>query len=170
MYYAGISECDVLNGEGFRVVLFVSGCDHRCFNCQNKKTWSPTFGHPFTEKTLDYIMSCLNKDYIDGITITGGDPLYKNNISCVLQLIKKIKKRLPNKTIWMYTGYSWEDLMNSVCGDIFDILYNIDVLVDGEYDDSLRDLTYPWAGSTNQRVIDVQKSKEFGEVVLWSKN
>lgn len=105
MNYSGISECDVLNGTGFRVVLFVSGCSHRCYNCQNPKTWDKNFGHPFTEKTRQYIFNCLDKDYIDGITITGGDPLHENNLNEVLKLIQEIRNSYPDKTIWLYTGY-----------------------------------------------------------------
>lgn len=105
MNYSGISECDVLNGTGFRVVLFVSGCSHKCYNCQNPKTWNRNFGHPFTEKTKEYLLGCLSKDYIDGITLTGGDPLYESNLSDVLSLVKEIRISFPEKTIWLYTGY-----------------------------------------------------------------
>ena len=105
MNYSGISECDVLNGTGFRVVLFVSGCSHRCYNCQNPKTWDKNFGYPFTEKTRQYIFNCLDKDYIDGITITGGDPLHENNLDEVLKLVQEIRISFPEKTIWLYTGY-----------------------------------------------------------------
>lgn len=169
MYYAGISECDVLNGEGFRVVLFVSGCNHYCPFCQNEKTWNPYFGHKFTFETEKYILHCLKKDYIDGITITGGDPLYYDNRGRVMMLIQSIKNICPDKDIWLYTGYKWEEIlsMRKESSLIDRIVSLIDVLVDGEYDQGLRDLTYPWAGSTNQRVIDVQKSLEKNQVVLW---
>ena len=168
MYYAGISECDVLNGKGFRVVLFVSGCSHCCPGCQNQKTWDPYFGHKFTFETEEYIISCLGKDYIDGITITGGDPLYEENIQRVATLVKLAKAIYPDKNIWLYTGYEWKEVLSmrkeSPALDM--MLPLVDVLVDGEYEQGLRDLTYPWAGSTNQRVIDVQKSLEKNEVIL----
>lgn len=184
MNYSGISECDVLNGTGFRVVLFVSGCSHKCYNCQNPKTWDKNFGHPFTEKTKQYIFNCLDKDYIDGITITGGDPLYKYNLDEVLKLVQEIRISYPEKTIWLYTGFCWNDIMCSFAGlqaDCVDldkkdieawekrkkIISNVDVLVDGEYIDEQKDLTLAWRGSKNQRVIDIQKSLAQNKVVLY---
>ena len=168
MNYSGISECDVLNGTGFRVVLFVSGCSHRCYNCQNPKTWDKNFGHPFTEKTKQYIFNCLDKDYIDGITITGGDPLYEYNLDEVLKLVKQIRISFPEKTIWLYTGFEWNEIMNykikaDLCEDNTsfekhikedlsmikrkNIISNIDVLVDGEYIDEQKDLSLKFRGS-----------------------
>lgn len=174
MHYAGISECDVLNGEGFRVVLFVSGCSHHCFKCQNRLTWNPKYGHEYTNETEKYIMTCLGKDYIDGITITGGDPFYEGNLNNVCDLIARIKCEYPNKNIWVYTGYTLEELLERIAHKsdldtdiLYYILYHINVLVDGRYDDSQRDLNCPWAGSRNQRVIDMQKSLKERKVVLW---
>lgn len=174
MNYSGISECDVLNGTGFRVVLFVSGCSHKCYNCQNPKTWDKNFGYPFTEKTKQYIFNCLDKDYIDGITITGGDPLYDNNLDEVLYLINEIRISFPEKSIWLYTGYTWEDLINVNCpfdseweNRIIreDIIELCDVLVDGEYIDEERDLSKKWAGSKNQRVINVRESIKNNKII-----
>lgn len=188
MNYSGISECDVLNGTGFRVVLFVSGCSHRCYNCQNPKTWDKNFGHPFTEKTKQYIFNCLDKDYIDGITITGGDPLYEYNLDEVLKLVKQIRISFPEKTIWLYTGFEWNEIMNykikaDLCEDNTsfekhikedlsmikrkNIISNIDVLVDGEYIDEQKDLSLKFRGSKNQRVIDVKKSLAQNKMVLY---
>lgn len=180
MNYSGISECDVLNGTGFRVVLFVSGCSHRCYNCQNPKTWDKNFGHPFTEKTKQYIFNCLDKDYIDGITITGGDPLYKYNLDEVLKLVQEIRISFPEKTIWLYTGYTWEQLVYSRMPSGVgkekeflnwnrrnEIISNIDICIDGEYVDNLKDLTLKWRGSKNQRVIDVKQSLAQNKVVLY---
>ena len=186
MNYSGISECDVLNGTGFRVVLFVSGCSHKCYNCQNPKTWNENFGHPFTEKTKEYLFECLSKEYIDGITLTGGDPLYESNLSDVLSLVKEIRLLFPEKTIWLYTGFrvrvvdmsnypSWDNYfetdsvdMKGVCHSMrSEILNHTDVIVDGEYIDEQRDITLKFRGSKNQRVIDVQKSLEQGKVVLY---
>lgn len=183
MNYSGISECDVLNGTGFRVVLFVSGCSHRCYNCQNPKTWDKNFGHSFTEKTRQYIFNCLDKDYIDGITITGGDPLHENNINEVLKLVQEIRISFPEKTIWLYTGFRWSQIIAKIHPPIFPdekfehdrnihmkrqkIISNIDVLVDGEYIDEQKDLSLKFRGSKNQNVIDVQQSLKQGKVVLY---
>ena len=181
MNYSGISECDVLNGTGFRVVLFVSGCSHRCYNCQNPKTWDKNFGHPFTEKTKQYIFNCLDKDYIDGITITGGDPLHENNLDEVLKLVKEIRISFPEKTIWLYSGYNF-NLLNSKYNEYkytpfvanadewltrWEIISNVNVLVDGRYIDEQKDLTLKFRGSKNQRVIDVKQTLKQGKVVLY---
>lgn len=177
MNYSGISECDVLNGTGFRVVLFVSGCSHRCYNCQNPKTWDKNFGHPFTEKTRQYIFNCLDKDYIDGITITGGDPLYENNLDEVLKLVQEIRNSFPTKTIWLYTGYSYQKIFRGESSCISQeglnnfkrrkIIGLCDVLVDGEYIDEQRDVTKKWAGSKNQNCIDVKQSLTQNKIVLY---
>lgn len=177
MNYSGISECDVLNGTGFRVVLFVSGCSHRCYNCQNPKTWDKNFGHPFTEKTKQYIFNCLDKDYIDGITITGGDPLYKYNLDEVLKLVQEIRISFPDKTIWLYTGYSYSEIFRGQSSCLSqeglnnfkrrEIISNIDVLVDGEYIDKQKDLTLKFRGSKNQHVIDVRQSLAQNKMILY---
>lgn len=177
MNYSGISECDVLNGTGFRVVLFVSGCSHRCYNCQNPKTWDKNFGHPFTEKTRQYIFNCLDKDYIDGITITGGDPLHENNLDEILLLIKEIRISFPEKTIWLYTGYSYQKIFRGESSCISQeglnnfkrrkIIKLCDVLVDGEYIDEQKDLTLKWRGSRNQHVIDIKQTLAQNKMVLY---
>lgn len=183
MNYSGISECDVLNGTGFRVVLFVSGCSHRCYNCQNPKTWDKNFGHPFTEKTKQYIFNCLDKDYIDGITITGGDPLYKYNLDEILKLVKQIRISYPEKTIWLYTGFKIENIVtraqyediwempndpSNIWSKRWDIISNyVDVLVDGEYIDEQKDLSLKWRGSKNQRVIDINQTCTQNKIILY---
>ena len=177
MNYSGISECDVLNGTGFRVVLFVSGCSHRCYNCQNPKTWDKNFGHLFTEKTRQYIFNCLDKDYIDGITITGGDPLYENNLNEVLKLVQEIRISFPTKTIWLYTGYSYQKIFRGESSCISqeglnnfkrrEIIKLCDVVVDGEYIDEQKDLALRWKGSKNQNVIDVKQSLAQNKMVLY---
>lgn len=186
MNYSGISECDVLNGTGFRVVLFVSGCSHKCYNCQNPKTWDKNFGHPFTEKTKQYIFNCLDKDYIDGITITGGDPLYKYNLDEVLKLVQVIRISFPDKTIWLYTGFRWEELImydsynsfipleSNLRKDIYElyikrhqIIELCNIVVDGEYIDEQKDLTLKFRGSKNQRIIDVKQSLAQNKMVLY---
>ena len=170
MNYHDIRTDDMLNGEGLRVVLFVSGCNHYCYNCQNPQTWDCNNGIPFTKDSINEILEKLNKDYISGLTLSGGDPLNENNIKEVLKLCKIVKDKYPDKTIWLYTGYKWEQLILPIITDDLslirdnnvkmrlEILQLCDVLVDGKYVESLNDINYAWAGSTNQRVIDVKKT------------
>lgn len=169
----------MLNGTGLRVCLWCSGCNHHCKNCQNPITWDPNDGAKFDTKAKNEIFDELSKDYISGITLTGGDPLNENNLESVLNLVNEIRLSYPEKTIWLYTGCTWEQIIYPVVTDDFnperdrllkmrqDIVRQCDVLVDGRYEEDKRDVTYHWAGSTNQRVIDVQKSLEQGSVVLW---
>ena len=161
MNYHDIVHDDILNGEGLRVTLFVSGCSHNCFNCQNPQTHSPTSGIKFDEKALDEILNELNKEYISGLTLSGGDPIYYDNRAKIYTICKKVKELYPSKTIWLYTGYLWEDIK-----DLLLIKY-VDVLVDGRFIEALKDENYPWAGSRNQRVIDVQKSLKDKKVILY---
>lgn len=159
------------NGSGLRVVLWLSGCSHNCYSCQNPQTWNPNGGILFDDESIKEIFDELSKDYISGITLSGGDPLYSGNLNDVFHLISTIRNLFPTKTIWLYTGFTWEQIMNPTNSD--DILRKetvsqCDVVVDGEYIDELRDITLKWRGSSNQRVIDVKKSIEKGEVVLWS--
>lgn len=177
MNYSGISECDVLNGTGFRVVLFVSGCSHRCYNCQNPKTWDKNFGHPFTEKTKQYIFNCLDKDYIDGITITGGDPLYEYNLDEVLKLVQEIRISFPEKSIWLYTGYSYSDIFRGQSSCLSqeglnnfkrrEIIKLCNIMVDGEYIDAQKDLSLKFRGSKNQNCIDVKQSLAKNKMILY---
>ncbi len=179
--YHNITHDDMNNGDGLRVVLWLSGCSHHCFNCQNPQTWDPDSGILFDESAKQEIFNELSKDYISGITLSGGDPLHENNLSEVLSLVKEIRNLFPNKTIWIYTGYTWEEIRN-VFGkskewlqarwkdsaiNRWEIISMCNVLVDGEYIDDQRDITLKWCGSSNQRVIDVQKSLEQGKVVLY---
>lgn len=162
MNYHNILHDDMLNGDGLRVVLFVSGCDHSCPQCQNPQTHSVSSGIPFDQDALDEIRTELSKDYIAGITFSGGDPLHPSNRETVASIIWSLSDILKtaNKTVWIYTGYRWEDVKNERAVRL------ADVLVDGEFDSALLDVNYPWAGSTNQRVIDVQKSLAAGQVIL----
>lgn len=161
MNYLTITHNDMLNGDGLRVVLWVSGCSLHCEDCQNKYSWNFNEGILFDERAKEEIFSELKKDYISGITITGGHPLEKQNIEEIEKLCKEIKLNFPNKTIWLYTGFIFEEIKN------YSILKYVDVLIDGKYDKELRDISLKWRGSTNQRVIDVQKSLFSSEVVLW---
>lgn len=183
--YHNITHDDMNNGDGLRVVLWLSGCSHHCFNCQNPQTWNPDSGIPFDESAKQEIFNELSKDYISGITLSGGDPLHENNLSEVLSLVEDIRNLFPNKTIWLYTGYTWEQIMSykfydeksryshnsikyiNIAIERRIITKECDVLVDGEYIDEQRDVTLKWRGGSNQRVIDVQKSLEQGKVVLY---
>ena len=157
MRYHNITKDDMLNGDGLRVVLWVSGCSH-C--CQNPITWDPQSGLVFDEAAKEELFEQLGKSYISGITFSGGDPLYFQNVPEVTALAKEIKEKYPAKTIWLYTGYLWEELQGK------EILRYLDVLVDGRFDTEKKDIALKWKGSSNQRVIDVQKSLEEGSVVL----
>lgn len=174
MNYIMIRTDDMLNGNGLRVVLFCTACDHYCRNCHNPETWQASNGVLFDDKAKEEIFKELDKSYISGITLSGGDPLNVNNLRDINELCKEIKIKYPNKNIWLYTGYTWEEIINEINlwhQDeliLSQIIKNIDVLVDGEYKEDLSDMNYPWAGSTNQRVIDVKKTLEQGEIVLWN--
>lgn len=181
MNYLKIDREDVCNGDGLRVVLWLSGCSHHCYNCQNPQTWNPNKGIPFDEDAKQEIFEELSKNYISGITLSGGDPLYQENVSQVLPLIKEIKEKFPDKTIWLYTGYTYEQIMwpvitrdfnperDKLISEKIKILQLCDVLVDGEYIDEQRDITLKWKGSANQRVIDVQKSIKDKKVQLYER-
>ena len=206
------------NGSGLRVVLWLSGCDHKCKGCQNPQTWDANSGISFDEKAKEELFRELDKDYISGLTLTGGDPLHPSNLDGVLDIVTEFNKRykttqdivlnrednhnmlnengnkirlsLPQKTIWLYTGYRYEEIVNehskwldsitdetSICNlseedfilwQRYTIVKNVDVLVDGRYVDKLRDATLKWKGSSNQRVIDVQQTLKKGEIILWA--
>ena len=156
------------NGDGLRVVLWLSGCNHHCKGCQNPMTWNPNDGLEFGIKETIEIYRELKKKHISGITFSGGDPLYSTNKGSVFCLCRDIKEKFPHKTIWMYTGYDWEYIMKNKY--MMTIMKYVDVLVDGKFVESLKDVNYPWAGSTNQRVIDVQKSLKEGKVILHESN
>ena len=206
MNYHNITYPDMNNGDGLRVVLWLSGCSHHCYNCQNPQTWDANSGIPFDESAKKELFRELDKDYISGLTLTGGDPLFESNLDGVLDLVTEINKRYnfqkvdsantckmgvsedenpdkirlscPNKSIWLYSGYRFDDeecwvKPKNDIANMFrfirqEIIKNVDVMVDGRYIDSQRDITLKWRGSDNQRVIDVQKSLQKGEIVLWT--
>ena len=164
MKYHNITTDDMKNGDGLRVVLWVSGCNHHCEGCQNPITWNPEDGLDYTLSTRNEILKELRKDYISGLTVSGGDPFYPSNVLSVLGLCRLVKDMFPQKTVWVYTGYSFEFLLH--CIDFPESIFKyIDVLVDGEFEKDKLDVNYPWAGSTNQRIIDVQKSLKEGMVI-----
>lgn len=160
MRYHNITKDDMLNGDGLRVVLWVSGCGHCCPGCHNPVTWDPDGGLLFDEKARQEIFEQLEESYISGITFSGGDPLYPSNQSDVEAFAKEIKERYPQKTIWLYTGSVWEACRN------YHVMKYVDVLVDGEFEIDKLDKQLHWKGSSNQRVIDVQKSLASRNVVL----
>ncbi len=163
MNYHNITKEDMLNGDGIRTVLWVAGCNHHCKNCQNPETWDENGGIPFDKEAEDELFEDLAKPYVSGITFSGGDPLFPGNRSEVFRLIKRCRKELPNKTIWLYTGYLWEQIKD------LDGISDIDVIAEGEFVDELKDNNIHWVGSTNQRVLDVKPSLETGKVVLHEK-
>ena len=170
MNYGEIKNYDIANGEGVRVSLFVSGCTHHCKNCFNPETWSFEYGKPFTKETEDYIIECLSPDYIDGLSLLGGEPFEPQNQEVLLPFLRKVKNELPNKNIWCYTGYLFDrELLSESrarCEFTDEMLSLIDVLVDGEFVQALHDISLAFRGSSNQRIIDVQKSLETGEIKL----
>jgi anaerobic ribonucleoside-triphosphate reductase activating protein len=147
MNYLNILDCDIADGEGIRVTLFVSGCSHHCKGCQNPESWNPKAGKPFNEEDKEKLFNLLSRDYVNGLTLSGGDPLYVNNRECVAQLCKEFKKKFPNKTIWLYTGYTYEEIKD------LDVIKYIDVIVDGEFQIDKRDITLEFRGSSNQNII-----------------
>ena len=165
MNYEKIDKCSVSNGVGVRTVLWVSGCDIRCRNCHNPQTWDFDSGIPFTEETMQELLYDLSKPYIKGLTLSGGHPFDPHNAPKVLKIVKRVKMVFPNKDIWIYSGYTWEDIIQN--DTLKEILKYTDVLVDGAYIDELRDISLAFRGSSNQRIIDVQKTLDSNEVVLW---
>lgn len=168
MRYHNITHDDMNNGDGLRVVLWVAGCDHHCKDCHNPVTWDPEGGVEFTLAEAEEIFNDLSKEYISGVTFSGGDPLHPANREQIADLAEFIKTMYPGKTVWVYTGYTWEEIME--CSDLVSMLKTVDVLVDGRFDRDLKSVTYPWAGSTNQRVIDVQQTFKEGRIILHESN
>lgn len=178
MNYHNITYPDQNNGDGLRIVLWVAGCEHHCTNCQNQQTWSPQSGIPFDKNAMNEILNELKKDYISGITFSGGDPLHPQNVQNVLKIVDEIRVSYPTKNIWLYTGYTWEQIMHLVITDINseqlkmlqmrkELVSKCDVLIDGRYVDELRDISLHWRGSSNQRVINVQETLKQKQIVLW---
>ena len=172
MPYHNITKADMLNGEGLRVVLWTSGCSHHCHACQNAITWNPDDGLLFDEKAKEEIWEELKKDWCSGLTLSGGDPLFLGNRRDIATLVTEAKKRFPDKTIWCYTGYTWEELMEQKKNDsdLDKILTSLDVLLDGKFilHQALETLHY--VGSSNQCIIDVQKSLNKKRKILYIDN
>lgn len=169
MKYGNIKYCDVANGDGIRTTLFVSGCTHHCFNCFNQMAWDFEYGKEFTKEVEDEIIKSMSPDYIAGLTLLGGEPMEIVNQKGLHDFILRVKEIYPNKNIWCFTGYLFEDLLEGGkqrCEYTQDLLNCIDVLVDGEYVDSLRNLTLKFKGSSNQRTINVPESLRNKKVIL----
>ena len=160
MNYGKIKPVDIANGDGVRVSLFVSGCPHHCKGCFNSELWKYSAGQDFTHESISEIINLCSKPYISGLSLLGGEPLVKNNLSAVELVSVFFKRYLPNKTIWCYTGYIWEEVKH------MNILKYIDVLVDGQFVEELKDPRLKFRGSSNQRIIDVPASLKSGNVVL----
>lgn len=152
MKYLKIEKCSINNGYGIRCVIWCSGCSHRCKGCHNQETWNYNIGTEFTQDDVDWVLDYLSNDYVDGVTFSGGDPLEDCNIEAFTNLAKQIKDKFgDSKSIWVYTGYTYEEVKDK---DIFNF---IDVLVDGQFELDKRDITLAFRGSSNQRIIDVKK-------------
>ncbi|MDD7314557.1 MAG: anaerobic ribonucleoside-triphosphate reductase activating protein [Bacilli bacterium] len=161
MNYHKIEKFSTNNGNGIRVVLWVSGCSLNCKNCQNPETHDPNAGKLWTQESEQELFESLDKDYISGITFSGGHPLEHYNIDIITELSKKIKQKFPNKSQWLYTGYLWENIKD------LEIMKYLDVIVDGPYIDELRDISLKWRGSLNQRVINIPQSIKENKVILF---
>lgn len=170
MYYGEIKDCDIANGTGVRVSLFVSGCTNHCKNCFQPQTWAFDYGEPFTEETENELIKLLGKDYICGLTVLGGEPFEPSNQKTIYPFLKNVKTVYPNKSIWIYSGFTFEELtdLNSYphCEYTLGILELSDILVDGRYDDSLKDISLKFRGSSNQRIIDLKQTLKENTVVI----
>ena len=168
MNYATIKNCDIANGPGVRVSLFVSGCTHRCPGCFNEVAWDFNYGQPFTEETVDSILDMLRPSYIRGLTLLGGEPFEPRNQADVVKLLRRIRQELPEKSIWAFSGYLFEkDMLSGRIGDLTEYLSYLDVLVDGPFVQEKKNLSLRFRGSENQRIIDVKASLKEGRTILW---
>ncbi len=173
MNYATIKKRDIANGIGVRVSLFVSGCTHHCKNCFNKETWDFSYGQPFTQDTINLILDYLAPNFVNGLSLLGGEPFETQNQGALVELLRQVKARYPQKDVWCYTGYLYDkDLLadsRARCEYTDEMLSYIDILVDGPYIEAQKDISLQFRGSKNQRIIDVRRSLTTGEVVLWDK-
>lgn len=172
MNYGAIKKCDIANGVGVRTVLFVSGCTHHCKGCFQPETWNFDYGEKYTKETEDEIIESLKPDYVDGITLLGGEPFEPENQRELVKLLRRIKKELPKKTVWSFSGYTYEELTGdsrAVCEVTNEMLSMLDVLVDGEFIEAKRNISLRFRGSENQRLIDMNKTRKEGKIVLWDK-
>ena len=170
MHYGEIKNCDIANGEGVRVTLFVSGCTNHCKNCFQPQTWDFNYGNPFTEETEAELFRLLSPRYIRGLTLLGGEPFEPENQRALLPFLRKLRRELPEKTVWAFTGFTWEELhtegSHPRCEVTDELLNLIDVLVDGRYVEELKDIGLRFRGSSNQRLLDLNATRASGELTL----
>ncbi|WP_426711429.1 anaerobic ribonucleoside-triphosphate reductase activating protein [Cetobacterium sp. SF1] len=165
MNYCDIKYTDMLNGQGIRVSLFVSGCSHYCKGCFNSDTWNPNYGFPFTEDIENNIINYFYKysSSLRGLSLLGGDPTYHDNIPHLVKFLTKFKQHFPNKDIWIWSGYTWENIIQN--SQRLELIKLCDVLIDGKFDIEKKDPNLKWKGSSNQRVIDIQKSLKYNSII-----
>ena len=174
MNYGEIKTCDIANGEGVRVSLFVSGCTHHCKNCFNDVAWDFGYGKPFTEETEEMLLKALEPDFVDGLSLLGGEPFEPENQRDLLPLLRQVRARYPQKTVWCFTGYRLDDELqrdgsHPRCEVTDAMLDCIDVLVDGRFREELKDISLQFRGSRNQRVIDMNETRRTGVITRWAK-
>lgn len=171
MHYGEIKNCDIANGNGVRVTLFVSGCTNRCEGCFQPHTWDFNYGQPFTKETEDHIIALLAPDYIEGLTLLGGEPSEPANQKALLPFVKRVKEIYPNKTVWAFSGFTLEELCDpehrSHTQYTEELLNLVDVLVDGRFEQALKNLSLRFRGSQNQRVIDMNRTRESKKIIFW---
>ena len=173
MYYGAIKKSDIANGEGIRTTLFVSGCRNKCKNCFQPETWAFDYGQPFTAEVAEEILETFEKPFVDGMTVLGGEPMEPENQRDLLPFLREFKRRYPSKTLWIYTGNLYEELTGGVSThykcieETAELLSLVDILVDGRFVEELKSLGLRFRGSSNQRVIDMNKTRESGTVTLW---
>lgn len=174
MRYAQLRSCDISNGTGIGVSLFVQGCDrahhgHPCFGCFNSPTWDPNGGNKFTDATMDRIVELMAPDYINHLSVLGGEPLDGRNIACLIELLKAVREAYPDKKVWLWTGYDFDPILSRIMNgkdpNMETLLRYVDILVDGQFVNELKDPSLAFRGSSNQRIVDVPKSLETGSVV-----
>lgn len=172
MNYGEIKNCDIANGIGVRVSLFVSGCTNHCEGCFQPQTWDFDFGQPFTYETEQSIIEMLSPDYINGLTLLGGDPMEPKNQQALLPFVRRVKAKLPTKTVWAYSGFTYEELKTEGsyprCEATDELLDLIDVLVDGRFEQELKDICLRFRGSSNQRIIDLNKTRQSDKIIIWN--
>lgn len=174
MHYGELKKCDIANGTGVRVTLFVSGCTNCCPGCFQPQTWDFCYGRPFTAETEAEIFAELDKSYVDGLTVLGGEPFEPKNQPTLTALLRRVKETYPSKTVWCFTGFRLEEELltdgsypRTDCTD--EMLSYIDILVDGRFIQELKDISLQFRGSRNQRIIDMNRTREVGEIVIWEK-
>ena len=172
MHYGSIKKCDIANGTGVRVSLFVSGCTNQCPQCFQPETWAFDYGQPFTEETLEQLLKLLAPSHVQGLTVLGGEPMEPSNQRGLIAVLSAVRKAYPNKTIWCFTGYLYEDILagqgHPHCEVSEVLLALVDVLVDGRFVEELKDITLRFRGSSNQRVLDLNETRNTGAVSLWN--